>query len=73
MQTNFLLVLKEKISDLQAYRAAYGYFIEPITGARIDEVIVTVMKAPRSYTREDVVGFSCHGGIVTVKSILELC
>lgn len=62
----------KKISDLQTYRAAYGYFIEPITGARIDEVIVTVMKAPRSYTREDVVEFSCHGGIVAVKSILEI-
>lgn len=39
----------------------------------VDEVLLTVMKAPKSYTREDVVEISCHGGILIIKKILELC
>ncbi|MBN1384871.1 MAG: tRNA uridine-5-carboxymethylaminomethyl(34) synthesis GTPase MnmE [Elusimicrobia bacterium] len=39
----------------------------------IDEVLLTVMKAPKSYTREDVVEISCHGGIAALKKTLELC
>jgi len=39
----------------------------------IDEVILTVMKAPRSYTKEDIVEINCHSGIVPLKKILDLC
>ncbi|MFQ5808965.1 MAG: tRNA uridine-5-carboxymethylaminomethyl(34) synthesis GTPase MnmE [Armatimonadota bacterium] len=38
----------------------------------VDEVLLTVMHAPRSYTREDVVEIGCHGGVVTVRRVLEL-
>ena len=38
----------------------------------IDEVLLTVMRAPRSYTKEDIVEISCHGGIVVLKEILDL-
>ena len=39
----------------------------------IDEVLLTIMKAPKSYTREDVVEISCHGGMVPIRKTLELC
>lgn len=40
----------------------HGWAVEPETGERIDEVVAGVFRAPRSYTREDVVEISCHGG-----------
>lgn len=46
--------------------------IDPATGALIDEALVTVMKAPNSYTREDVVEINCHSGLPTLRSVLNL-
>lgn len=48
----------------------YGKIIE--NGKEIDEVLVSVMKAPRTFTAEDVVEINCHGGIITSQKILEL-
>lgn len=39
----------------------------------IDEALLLLMLAPRSYTREDVVEFHCHGGIIPVQQVLQLC
>ena len=41
-------------------------------GNRIDEVLISLMKAPRSYTAEDVVEINCHGGPISLRSVLEL-
>ena len=49
----------------------YGYIIEPGTGKRVDEVLAAVFRAPRSYTGEDSVEFSCHGGIPAVTTVLS--
>jgi len=57
---------------MKSFTSAYGYFINPETGEKIDEVIVSVMRAPHTYTKEDIVEFSCHGGIIAVKSLLEI-
>ena len=48
----------------------YGYIYE--NDKEIDEVLVNVMKAPRTYTREDSVEINCHGGIATTNKVLEL-
>jgi len=48
----------------------YGYIHEK--NKEIDEVLVSVMKAPRTYTREDSVEINCHGGIATTNKVLEL-
>lgn len=53
-------------------RITYGFIKEPLTGATIDEVLVTVMKAPHSYTKEDVVEINCHGGVLPLRKVLEL-
>jgi tRNA modification GTPase len=51
----------------------YGHIVDPETAEVIDEVLVSYMKAPRTYTRQDVVEINCHGGIAPLRRILELC
>lgn len=50
----------------------YGKIVDPSNERILDEVLVSVMKGPRSFTAEDVVEVSTHGGIVAVKSVLEV-
>jgi tRNA modification GTPase len=57
----------------ESHRILYGYIRHPQTQAVIDEALLLLMKAPRSYTREDVVEFHCHGGIMAVQQVLKLC
>ncbi|MEN9216814.1 MAG: hypothetical protein Q6K90_05780, partial [Gloeomargarita sp. HHBFW_bins_162] len=56
----------------ETHRILYGY-IQTSTGQIIDEALLLLMLAPRSYTREDVVEFHCHGGMITVQKVLDLC
>ncbi|MFD0698489.1 tRNA uridine-5-carboxymethylaminomethyl(34) synthesis GTPase MnmE [Paenibacillus sp. GCM10027628] len=63
---------KTKLSEAPTHTVHYGYIVEPTSSERLEEVLVTVMKAPRSFTMEDVVEVSCHGGIVSVKKVLDL-
>jgi len=57
----------------ESHRILYGYIHHPQTKQLIDEALLLIMKAPRSYTREDVVEFHCHGGIIAVQQVLQLC
>lgn len=57
----------------ESHRILYGYIRHPQTQKIIDEALLLIMKAPRSYTREDVVEFHCHGGIMPVQQVLQLC
>ncbi|BAZ06463.1 tRNA uridine-5-carboxymethylaminomethyl(34) synthesis GTPase MnmE [Calothrix sp. NIES-3974] len=57
----------------ESHRILYGYVRHPQTQEVIDEVLLLIMLAPRSYTREDVVEFHCHGGIIAVQRVLQLC
>jgi len=59
-------------TGFDSHRLSYGHIIEPDSGRIVDEVLVSVMKAPRSYTREDVVEINAHGGRVPLNAILEL-
>lgn len=56
-----------------SHRILYGYIRHPQTGQLVDEALLLIMQAPRSYTREDVVEFHCHGGIMAVQQVLQLC
>lgn len=53
------------------YRMVYGHVLDPVSAEVIDEVLVGIMRAPRSYTREDVIEINCHGGWVAVSRVLE--
>ena len=57
----------------ESHRILYGYITHPDTGQTIDEALLLLMRSPRSYTREDVVEFHCHGGIMVVQQVLQLC
>lgn len=57
----------------ETHRILYGYIRDPQTKQTVDEALLLIMKAPRSYTREDVVEFHCHGGIMSVQQVLQLC
>lgn len=50
----------------------YGHIVDPDSGEYIDEVLVSIMLAPRTYTREDVVEINCHGGNIPLNKVLEL-
>ncbi|MDI7246398.1 MAG: tRNA uridine-5-carboxymethylaminomethyl(34) synthesis GTPase MnmE [Bacillota bacterium] len=56
---------------LKAWRLRYGVVVDPETGEEIDEALASAMPAPHSFTREDVVEFSCHGGIGPLTRVLD--
>ncbi len=60
------------IDEFDSHRLYYGLIIDPDTGVVLDEVLLSYMKAPRTYTREDVVEINCHSGPVVYRKILEL-
>ena len=49
----------------------YGYICDPKSGRAVDEVLMLVMKAPHTYTREDTIEIDCHGGVLVTKRVLE--
>ncbi|NEQ96542.1 MAG: tRNA uridine-5-carboxymethylaminomethyl(34) synthesis GTPase MnmE [Cyanothece sp. SIO2G6] len=57
----------------ESHRILYGYVRQPQTKTTVDEALLLLMCAPRSYTREDVVEFHCHGGMMVVQQVLNLC
>ena len=59
---------KKRLSDIESDRAVYGDILR--NGKRIDDGIATVFRAPRSFTGEDTVEISCHGGILLTESVL---
>lgn len=60
----------KKLSNMESYTAAYGNII--YDDVIYDEVIALVMRAPKTYTTEDVVELDCHGGITVLREILNL-
>lgn len=72
MATNRIFSFKGSLPEVASHTVHYGHIIQPSTGERIEEVLVTVMRGPRSFTTEDVVEISCHGGIISVKKVLSL-
>lgn len=55
---------------LRPYRLRYGHVVDPASQAVLDEALAAFMAAPRSFTREDVVELSCHGGALPAQSVL---
>lgn len=60
------------VGELQSHRLYHGKIINPENAKSIDEVLLSVMKAPHSYTKEDVVEINVHSGLVVLKTILDL-
>ncbi|GGA46638.1 tRNA modification GTPase MnmE [Kroppenstedtia guangzhouensis] len=62
---------KKSLNEVESHTVHYGTIVDSEQGNPIDEVLVTVMRSPRTFTREDVVEISCHGGMVPVQAVLE--
>jgi len=62
---------RTKIKSFFSHTVHYGFVIDPESGEKIDEVILVLMKKPQTYTREDTVEFNCHGGILSLRKVLE--
>ncbi|MGN1279746.1 MAG: tRNA uridine-5-carboxymethylaminomethyl(34) synthesis GTPase MnmE [Limosilactobacillus sp.] len=60
------------LSKVASHTINYGHIIDPDTKQEVDEVMVSVMLAPHTYTREDVVEINCHGGLLATNRILQL-
>ena len=58
--------------DPLPFRVFHGHVVDPADGHAVDEVLLTTMRAPRSYTREDMAEISAHGGPVPLRAILAL-
>ena len=63
----------KRVSDMPGYTCAYGRVIDPADGSVVDDAMLTVFRAPHSYTGEDTAEISCHGGVYITKRILRLC
>ena len=61
---------KQKLSDVDSHTISYGHIYDGEN--LLDEVMVSVMRAPRTYTREDIVEINCHGSVFLLKEILSL-
>lgn len=63
---------KKKFGHINSHTINYGKIIDPSNNQVIDQVLLSKMKKPNTYTREDVVEINCHGGVTVLKKILEL-
>ncbi|MBL0847732.1 MULTISPECIES: tRNA uridine-5-carboxymethylaminomethyl(34) synthesis GTPase MnmE [Mammaliicoccus] len=63
---------KKQLNEVASHTINYGHIIDPDSEEVVEEVMVAVMKAPKTFTREDIVEINCHGGLVTVNRVLEL-
>lgn len=62
----------KKLIEEKSHTIHYGHLIEPKSKEVVEEVMVSLMRAPKTFTREDVVEINCHGGIVSVNRVLQL-
>ncbi|NJI14827.1 tRNA uridine-5-carboxymethylaminomethyl(34) synthesis GTPase MnmE, partial [Staphylococcus agnetis] len=63
---------KRALKDVASHTINYGHIIDPETNETVEEVMVSVLRAPKTFTREDIIEINCHGGILTINRILEL-
>lgn len=62
----------KRIKEVGTHTIHYGHIIDPKTAEVAEEVMVAVMKGPKTFTKEDVVEINCHGGLVSVNRVLQL-
>jgi tRNA modification GTPase len=62
---------QRELKDIKPYTMRYGYIINKDSNEVLDEVLVSYMKGPRSFTAEDTVEINCHGGVISTNGVLE--
>ncbi len=68
----FVPANKKVLKNISSHRMIYGYIVDPGSNEVIDEVLVSAMRSPDTYTKEDIVEINCHGGPVPLNKTLEL-
>ena len=66
-----IFIGKKKLTEKATHTLSYGKITDGAGGEIIDEVLVSVMKAPHTYTKEDIVEINCHGGSLVTRRVLE--
>ena len=62
----------KQLEEQKTHTIHYGHIVDPNSGEVYDEVMVSVLRAPKTFTREDIVEINCHGGIVAINRVLQL-
>lgn len=62
----------KKLAAQNSHTIHYGHLLDPSSGHVVEEVMVSIMNGPKTFTKEDVVEINCHGGIVSVNRVLQL-
>lgn len=60
------------VKNMKSYTMMYGHIVDPETSEIVDEVILSCMRAPYTYTKEDIIEINCHGGSVAVRRVLAV-
>lgn len=63
---------KHLLNDVPSHTINYGHIIDPESKEVVEEVMMSVLRAPKTFTREDIIEINCHGGILTINRVLEL-
>jgi len=63
---------KKSPNEFLSHNLYYGTIVQPDTEMLIDEVLLVVMRKPKTYTKEDVIEINCHGGLLVVRKVLEM-
>ena len=66
-------IFKTKDRNYKGYHIYYGHIVDPSSNEIVDEVLVSIFKAPHSFTGEDMVEINCHGGLYVTSRVLTLC
>ncbi|WP_017185407.1 tRNA uridine-5-carboxymethylaminomethyl(34) synthesis GTPase MnmE [Alkalibacillus haloalkaliphilus] len=69
--TNQIFPTKD-LKQVDSHTIHYGKIVDPKTEDQLEEVMVSVLKAPKTFTREDTIEINCHGGMVSVNRVLQL-
>lgn len=68
----FKSIGNKKLSEVVTHTIHYGHIMDPATNEVVEEVMVSLMRGPKTFTKEDVVEINCHGGLASVNRLLQL-
>lgn len=71
-RTTAIFRTKDNFDTAQSHTVHYGHIVDAVTNERVEEVLVTLMRGPRSFTGEDVVEIGTHGGVIAAQNVLQL-
>lgn len=63
---------KKALADSDSHTIHYGHIVNPATGEKEEEVLISLMRGPRSFTAEDVVEINTHGGVIAVSRVMDV-